>query len=55
MKNGTLMDSIASYNCTKGHEIKGDHDRICLMDGTWSGNETHCKAVINSCIAQCFL
>lgn len=51
MKNGTILDSIASYSCTKGHDIKGDHDRTCLMDGTWSGNETICKA-ITLCIAQ---
>ena len=41
--NGT----VATYSCADGYELVGEENRTCLVDGTWTGAEPHCRSVYN--------
>ncbi|XP_025789590.1 sushi repeat-containing protein SRPX2 [Puma concolor] len=40
--NGVLLDSRCDYSCSSGYHLEGDHSRICMEDGRWSGGEPVC-------------
>ncbi|CAB4020214.1 Hypothetical predicted protein, partial [Paramuricea clavata] len=37
--------SYVDYRCSTGYNLKGARKRICLGDGSWSGNEPRCEIV----------
>ncbi|KAM9393861.1 sushi domain-containing protein 2 [Pholidichthys leucotaenia] len=43
-KSGThyLQGNTLSFNCSEGYRLYGSSERICLKDGTWDGETTHC-------------
>lgn len=41
-QNGTAVGSAAYYVCDAGSVITGDKTRLCLADGTWSGQQPTC-------------
>ena len=42
------VGSIAVYDCIEGFRLEGDRDRICLNNGSWSGDVPSC-ATITDC------
>ena len=34
--------TIVNITCTDGYRREGSDSRMCLSDGTWSGEETNC-------------
>ncbi|XP_049622879.1 sushi repeat-containing protein SRPX2 [Suncus etruscus] len=40
--NGVLLNSQCDYTCLRGYHLEGDHSRICMEDGKWSGGEPVC-------------
>jgi hypothetical protein len=36
--------SYVDYGCSIGYNLKGARKRICLGDGSWSGNEAICES-----------
>ena len=41
--SGTLLGSIAQYNCNDGYVLVGDATRTCENTGHWSGTEPVCN------------
>ena len=39
---GRLLNSRTIYTCDKGYGLKGDDNRICREDNTWSGTDPEC-------------
>ena len=40
----TLQDSVATYSCNVGYELRGAATRTCQrLTGTWSGDEPTCN------------
>lgn len=39
----TVYNSVAEYNCTSGHMLDGNQERVCQSDGTWSGISPSCR------------
>ena len=35
--------SRASYKCNTGYKLKGNNQRTCQIDGSWSGSAPHCE------------
>ena len=40
---GTKVGSKAVYSCKRGYQLKGEHERKCQYNGSWSGDEPQCK------------
>ena len=38
----TIIGSVATYSCDSGFFISGNSQRICQMDGLWSGSAPTC-------------
>ena len=37
-------EDTCSYTCTTGYQVSGSNKRMCLFDGSWSGdNEVSCS------------
>ena len=36
------VGSTATYSCDHGFKLKGNEQRECLYDGTWSGDDPVC-------------
>ena len=41
--NGYEVGSIATYECNEPFEVNGCPTRVCLQDGTWSGEKPQCE------------
>ncbi|GAB6032960.1 hypothetical protein CHUAL_012153 [Chamberlinius hualienensis] len=41
------VGTIISYTCDSGYEILNNQTRICLQNGTWSGEEPYCGSNIS--------
>lgn len=39
-------DSCANYTCNEGFTLIGDHIRVCLHSGEWTGNTPTCQSMI---------
>ena len=39
---GTFTGSMATYKCYKGHSLVGNSQRICQINGHWSGELPEC-------------
>ena len=35
---------IARYRCKLHYELIGNRDRVCQIDGTWSGSDPYCQS-----------
>ena len=42
VSGGTAIGSIAKYQCNECFELKGNNNRTCQEDGTWSGTAPTC-------------
>ena len=42
--DSTTVGEVATYSCLEGHELRGDEQRNCQSDGTWSGDEPFCQS-----------
>ena len=42
--DGVLEGSTASYSCNTGYDRIGPANRICGVDGSWSGSEPSCQS-----------
>ena len=42
--NGRTFGSIATYQCDEGFILVGDMQRMCQINGEWSGNEPICES-----------
>ncbi|KAL7979476.1 hypothetical protein Chor_004634 [Crotalus horridus] len=40
--NGVKVDSHCDYSCQLGYHLEGDHRRMCMEDGRWSGSVPIC-------------
>jgi hypothetical protein len=45
--NGTISGSVLSYQCDDGFTIEGNINRVCLSDGSWSGETPDCQPLGN--------
>ncbi|XP_069799162.1 sushi repeat-containing protein SRPX2 isoform X3 [Dendropsophus ebraccatus] len=43
--SGVYEGSRCDYSCSPGYQIEGDHSRVCMEDGLWSGGEPICVDV----------
>ena len=50
--NGTVFDSVATYNCSVGYSRHGNMTARCLASGRWSGAPPICSCEQPLC-AQC--
>lgn len=41
----TAEGSIAMYICDPGYELVGEETRVCLPNGSWSGEEPACEGM----------
>ena len=39
------------FQCDEGFVLKGSSVRLCLANGSWSGNDTACKGVSSPVLA----
>ena len=46
----TVFESVATYSCQDGYTQVGDDTRLCVADGTWSGDAPVCEGV---CVHIC--
>lgn len=44
IQTGNSLQSIATYICDDGFELKGPNVRVCQSDGQWSEREPECIA-----------
>ena len=44
--NGTVYQSVVTYNCHNGHNLTmtGDEMRTCESDGRWNGTAPTCNS-----------
>ena len=44
--DGTVYQSVATYNCHNGHNLtmSGDEMRTCGSDGNWNGTAPTCNS-----------
>lgn len=40
----TAFNDTAIYSCDKEYELVGNATRICLANGSWSGNQPSCHS-----------
>ena len=33
-----------TFTCETGYELTGNHNRLCLNDGSWNGSATMCRS-----------
>ena len=46
--SGTTYNSIATYSCVFTHQLVGNNtERVCSIDGQWTGMEPHCEGTYN--------
>lgn len=45
LNESTFLDSHIRYSCNANYRIVGDHERICLKDGLWSGISPKCEEI----------
>lgn len=43
--DSNLFGSRVRYSCLEDFELRGDVERVCLADGTWSGEEPSCLPI----------
>ena len=48
----TTIGSVATYSCNNGFLLSGDSQRICQMNGFWSGSAPTCLGMIMIDILQ---
>ena len=36
------VNSKATYSCSGDYNLKGNRERLCQVDGTWSGTDPEC-------------
>ena len=46
VNNNPVEGDIALYDCSSSFILVGNDTRVCQSDGTWSGSEPVCEAVI---------
>ncbi|XP_054715463.1 sushi, von Willebrand factor type A, EGF and pentraxin domain-containing protein 1-like [Uloborus diversus] len=39
------LHSVATYQCARNFKLKGSAERVCLLDGTWSGSMPTCEEI----------
>ena len=42
VSGGTMIGDTAKYQCNECFELKGNNNRTCQEDGTWSGTPPTC-------------
>ncbi|GFY77369.1 e-selectin, partial [Trichonephila inaurata madagascariensis] len=40
-----VFATTCQFDCEAGYELKGSRLRTCLVDGTWTGSQTHCEEI----------
>ncbi|GFU12555.1 sushi, von Willebrand factor type A, EGF and pentraxin domain-containing protein 1 [Nephila pilipes] len=40
-----VFGTTCQFDCNAGYELKGSKLRTCLVDGTWTGTNTHCEEI----------
>ncbi|XP_063820371.1 sushi domain-containing protein 2 isoform X2 [Pseudophryne corroboree] len=55
LKNGTtyVNGSVITFSCNSGFELTGSRQRMCLSDGTWSGDPAQCVLGVGKCSGKC--
>ena len=38
----THVNNTANYSCSRGYRVQGDKQRVCQLNGLWSGNVPGC-------------
>ena len=44
---GQDVGNLANYSCVSGFHLNGMAVRVCLADGTWSGNAPTCQRMLS--------
>ena len=47
----TTYPNKVYFQCDEGFVLKGSSVRVCLANGSWSGNDTACKGVSSPVLA----
>lgn len=47
----TTYPNKVHFQCDEGFVLKGSSVRVCLANGSWSGNDTSCKGVSSPVLA----
>ena len=42
--SGMAFGSVANYSCDSGYILMGSELRMCMADGTWSGEDLVCQS-----------
>ena len=55
--NNSTVNTTAIYSCNSGYSLKGEENRICEVDGDWSGTAPTCvgKCLLRTCMHLSFL
>lgn len=48
--SGVTVGDIANYSCNEEFELVGNATRVCLDDGTWSGQDPVCNPSKCDCV-----
>ncbi len=50
----TVLESVATYSCQDGYTLVGDDTRLCVDEGTWSGDAPVCEGVCTHVYSACY-
>ena len=42
--SGMNIGSLANYSCNSGYNLTGSELRMCMADGSWSGQDPVCQS-----------
>ena len=49
------VGDLANYSCNDGYYLNGIEIRMCMADGTWSGNTPTCQRMLSHIVIPHFM